>query len=98
MGHKTQAPIVSPIVSPKSCKGPKTLSCNIGAVTIRIGLRGPLYYIYSKEPLKQYWKLFRPLYLDLLTLGPIVCSAFSKLRRVDCEGKDKDKQLICLDH
>ena len=30
-------------------------SVNIGALTIRIGFWGPLYYNYKKEPSKEYW-------------------------------------------
>ena len=35
---------------------------NIGASIVRIGFWGSLYYSYNKEPPKQYWYLFRPLY------------------------------------
>ena len=32
------------------------------ALIIRIGFWGPLYHIYNKEPQKQYWEFFRPLF------------------------------------
>ena len=38
--------------------GPLWIAClrfNIGVLIIRIGLWGPLYYDYNKEPAKQYW-------------------------------------------
>ena len=35
---------------------------NVGALMIRIGFWGPVYYNYNKEPPKYYRQLLRPLY------------------------------------
>ena len=39
---------------------PKT--SDVGALIIRIGFWGPLYYNYDKEPPEYYWYLLRPLH------------------------------------
>ena len=41
----------------KSCEH----KCNIGASIIRIGFRGPLYYVYNEETPQNLFKLLRPL-------------------------------------